>query len=119
KPGELATTKHHTKHKPIDLGPCRQLLHALAVDWLRRAEIVGEIDALLAAALVDGEQLVHDHERVVVAEAARVTAATSRRDTLRGELAEAADRLEAARLAAGFLREELQRLLSADAARVD
>ncbi|HTL35136.1 MAG TPA: SbcC/MukB-like Walker B domain-containing protein, partial [Kofleriaceae bacterium] len=57
--------------------------------------------------------------RSVAAAQARVASCTSRRDQLRAELAEAADRLETARVAANFVREELQRLLSADASRVD
>src|SRR5438045_1264748 len=33
KPSDPARTKP-TKHRPIDLAPCRRLLGALAVDWL-------------------------------------------------------------------------------------
>ncbi|HUS27714.1 MAG TPA: AAA family ATPase, partial [Kofleriaceae bacterium] len=103
----------------LDLQPCRQLLSTIAAEWAKRADAIIEIDALLAAALIASEELVHEHERDVVAAQARVTACTTRREALRIELAEAADRLEAARVTAGFAREELQRLLSADAARVD
>jgi exonuclease SbcC len=103
----------------IDVAPCRALLSSIAAEWARHAEIIIEIDAVLAAALVESEQLVNEHDREAVAARERVASCTKQGDSLRAQLAEAADRLESARAAAGFAREELQRVLSADATRVD
>ncbi|HEY5927812.1 MAG TPA: SbcC/MukB-like Walker B domain-containing protein, partial [Kofleriaceae bacterium] len=57
--------------------------------------------------------------RAVAEQLARRDAAYGRREALRAEVAEAAGRLEVARDAAGFDRDELRRLLSAEPGRVE
>lgn len=83
------------------------------------AEVVVELDGALAAALVQIDEVAREIEHAVTEHATRRDASTARRDAVRDELAVAADRLDAARVAAGFERPELQRLLADDPSKLD
>jgi DNA repair protein SbcC/Rad50 len=106
-------------HTSSLLERCRRALAELATAWTDRAQRIAQLDAELAAAIAAREAAARDAERQLAETIARRDAATSRREIAFAELAEAASKLDGARIAAGFDRDELQRLLTDSAARAE
>ncbi len=98
---------------------CRRVLADLAATWSTHAAAVSDADAALADALAASDNVTREAERAVAEQLARRDAAEQRREALRAELADARVRLDVARDAAGFDREELRRLLAGEPGRVD
>ena len=106
---------------PADLArgvALRTQLTALADLWRRRAEVVAQADAALAAALAVSDGEAREAERTVAELSARHADAVARREAGLAELAAVGARLAAARVASGFEADELRRLLAAEPARV-
>ena len=97
----------------------RAWITELAVAWRARADRVAQAEAVLAAALAAIEGEARAVETTVAEHGARRGDALRRREDAIAALAGAAAILEDARAEAGFDPEELHRLLSAEAARVD
>ncbi len=97
----------------------RTWITELAVAWRARADRVAQAEAVLAAALAAIEGEARAVETAVAEHGARRGDALRRREDAIAALAGAAAVLEDARAEAGFDLEELHRLLSAEAARVD
>ena len=104
---------------PANLVDARGAMSELAAAWRSRADRVALADAAALAALTASEHRTRDAERVVTERAAVHEACTRRRDALIVELHDAAGRVEAARIHAGFDSDELRRLLAADSSRAD
>ena len=104
---------------PSDLVAARGAMSEVVAAWCSRADRIARADAALAADIVAAEREERDAERAVAEHAARHEATCRRRDALAAELAVAAERLDAARVAARFETEELRRLLAASASRAD
>jgi DNA repair protein SbcC/Rad50 len=100
-------------------GEARALLEALVAAWHERAELIADLDAQLAATLATIEREAQAAERAAAEQTVRLGEAERRRDALVTEHAQAAERCESARTAAGFERSELARLLADDPARID
>ena len=104
---------------PGDLVAARGAMAELAAVWRARAERVAVADAAGAAAIVAIDRELREAERAVAEHTARHVDHARRRAALDVELADAASRLEAARTAAGFVVDELRRLLTSEPARAE
>ena len=103
----------------LDLDQARTALAELAVAWRTRSERIAQADAALVAAIASIDREAREGERVAAEHGARLAEAARRRDDLIGELAEAAARLDAARIESRFDLDELQRLLAAEPSRME
>ncbi len=106
-------------HTSSLLERCRRGLAEVATTWSERAQRLAELDAELTSAIAAGESAAREAERILAEHVARRDAASSRRDVAIAELGEAASKLDTARIAAGFDREELHRLLTDSSARAE
>jgi exonuclease SbcC len=97
----------------------RDALRALAAEWRTRAETVATADAALAAALAAVDRAATAAERAVAEAAARHAEHGKRASELAAQLVIATTAVDDARIAAGFDRDTLQRLLAGDPAHVD
>ena len=115
-----AASRHAPDVMPnAPLAIVRIAMVAVVTAWRERAERIAHADAALAAATTAIEGEAREADRAVAEHTARRGDAERRRDALAAERTAATTRLAAVRSAAGFEADELQRLLSSDASRVD
>jgi len=101
------------------LADARGALGAIAAAWRVHAEIVGELDATLVAALASIDTAAREADRAFAEHSTRRDEADRRRESLVAELTAASARLETERVAAGFEVTTLRELLAAEPGRVD
>jgi exonuclease SbcC len=87
--------------------------------WRERATVVAHVEAALVAALADLDRAIRAAARSVAETAARHAECGKRSRELAAALASATSALDTARASAGFDREALDRMLSAEPSRVD